>query len=129
MVLNQSQQQQTQPEQQQFGTDNYGNHSFSRALHDLISIDTTNSNQREIEDSNKFDAHLSNTSSLVTSLSSSREGSPEKNGFSMLFGEGPSSVSDKFISSSSTNSWIPSLQLKPAVTMTHLPLYAAWTDA
>ncbi|RZC62817.1 hypothetical protein C5167_024569 [Papaver somniferum] len=140
MVRNHSQQQQHQLQQQQqqqqtasvenlehkpFGTNNYRNLPFSMSLHDLIGIDAMNSNQQGLEDSNRSSAHLSNTSSLVTSLSSSREGSPEKNG---LFG-GQSSNSNKF-SPSSANSWIPSAQLKPtAITMAHLPMFAAWTDA
>ncbi|KAI3972790.1 hypothetical protein MKX01_019448 [Papaver californicum] len=140
MVRNHSQQQQQQHQQHQqttsvenldhnpFGTNNYRNLPFSMALHDLISIDSMNSNQQGLEDSNRSSAHLSNTSSLVTSLSSSREGSPEKNGLSIPFG-GQSSTSNKF-SPSSANSWIPSAQLKPtAITMAHLPMFAAWTDA
>ncbi|OVA01180.1 AP2/ERF domain [Macleaya cordata] len=133
MVLNHSQQQQTtsvEPlDQKPFGISNYRNLPFSMALHDLIGIDSMNSNQQGMEDSTKLGPHLSNTSSLVTSLSSSREGSPDKTGLSMPFG-GPPPASNKFISpSSSTNSWIPSTQLKPALSMAHLPVFAAWTDA
>ncbi|MCL7029670.1 hypothetical protein MKW94_026484 [Papaver nudicaule] len=131
----QLQQQQHQHQQQQaaavehvdhkpFGTNNYRNLPFAMSLHDLIGIDSMNSNQ-QMEDSNRSSAHMSNTSSLVTSLSSSREGSPDKTGF----GGGQSSTSNKF-SPSSANSWIPSAQLKPtAITMAHLPMFAAWTDA
>ncbi|XP_062005095.1 AP2-like ethylene-responsive transcription factor AIL1 [Rosa rugosa] len=75
--------------------------------------------------------HLSNTSSLVTSLSSSREGSPDKSSQPSFFGMPP--TASKFFSSSSTNntvsSWIPAVQSRPGLSLPHMPIFAAWTDA
>nr|XP_043607351.1 AP2-like ethylene-responsive transcription factor ANT [Erigeron canadensis] len=79
----------------------------------------------EGDESSKLGPHLSNASSLVTSLSSSREDSPERNNNNLLpMGlETPPSAS-KFLGTSSGNAWIPT-----AVTRPHIPVYAAWTDA
>lgn len=67
-----------QEQQQQ----HYKNLSFSMALQDLISIEAMNSTQQMFDDSltsTKIDNsnHFSEPSSLVTSLSSSREASPD----------------------------------------------------
>ncbi|KAK9270555.1 hypothetical protein L1049_026136 [Liquidambar formosana] len=107
---------------------NYRNPSFSMALQDLIGIDSVNSNQTMVDESAKLGNHFSNASSLVTSLSSSREASPDKTGPPMLFAKPP--LASRFISPASTvNSWITSAQLRPAaVSMAHLPVFAAWND-
>ncbi|BFG35748.1 hypothetical protein CerSpe_220220 [Prunus speciosa] len=86
--------------------------------------------QAEAEDSAKMGAaHVSNASSLVTSLSSSREGSPDKSCLPSFFGM-PPSASKFFTSSSDTvSSWIPTVQSRPGLTMPHMPIFAAWTDA
>lgn len=96
---------------------NYRSPSFSMALQDLIGIDLVNSSQAMVDDSGKLGTHFSNPSSIVTSLSSSREVSPDKNGSTMLFAKPPLA-----------SSWFPS-QLRPAaISMSHLPVFAAWTD-
>nr|GMD80786.1 AP2-like ethylene-responsive transcription factor ANT [Ipomoea batatas] len=66
------------------------------------------------DESNKMDSHISNPSSLVTSLGSSREGSPDKTGASMVF-----TAKTKFL--------IPAGNVG-AASMPHLPVYAAWND-
>ncbi|XP_058069695.1 AP2-like ethylene-responsive transcription factor CRL5 [Magnolia sinica] len=112
-------------DQKPINTKNYRTPSFSAALHDLIGIDTVNSVDG-IDDSTKMaTAHLSNSSSLVTSLSSSREGSPDKTGLSMLFSK---PVPAKFVGPTPIGSWIPSAPIRPAISMAHMPLFAAWTD-
>ncbi|KAJ0963359.1 hypothetical protein J5N97_028481 [Dioscorea zingiberensis] len=61
---------------------------------------------------------LSNGSSLVSSLSSSREGSPDRNGLSVVFAK-------------PLNPWIAgNQQIRPAVTTmaAQLPVFAAWND-
>ncbi|XP_065873342.1 AP2-like ethylene-responsive transcription factor ANT [Euphorbia lathyris] len=78
--------------------------------------------------------HLSNASSLVTSLSSSREGSPDRASLPMLFAMPPSAASKLFSSSSTAadnvSSWIPTPQLRSsALSLPHMPVFAAWTDA
>lgn len=64
--------------------------------------------------------HLSNASSLVTSLSSSREESP------VLFAK---SSPPNFICPASISSWIPSTQIRPVIPMAHVPVFSAWRDA
>uniref|UniRef100_A0A5B7AM10 Putative AP2-like ethylene-responsive transcription factor ANT isoform X2 n=1 Tax=Davidia involucrata TaxID=16924 RepID=A0A5B7AM10_DAVIN len=82
----------------------------------LVGINTMSSGQAEAEaeadDSAKM---VSNASSLVTSLSSSREGSPDRNNTSLPF---------------AMNSWISSSQMRPPMsTVPRMPVFAAWTDA
>ncbi|KAF8406174.1 hypothetical protein HHK36_008254 [Tetracentron sinense] len=106
---------------------NCRNPSFSVALHDLIGMDTMNSALQEVGASAKLGTHFSNASSQVTSLSSSREGSPDKTGPSMPSARPPGF--SKFISPTTTmNSWIPSAQLRPAISIPHMPVFATWTD-
>ncbi|XP_023002597.1 AP2-like ethylene-responsive transcription factor AIL1 isoform X2 [Cucurbita maxima] len=76
------------------------NASFTMALQDLIGIESLNSASQ-----------FSNASSLVTSLSSSsREGSPEKTKLATVNG---------------VSSWYP---WPAAISMAHLPVFAAWND-
>ncbi|KAB1214940.1 AP2-like ethylene-responsive transcription factor ANT [Morella rubra] len=86
--------------------------------------------QRDIEDSTKMGTPFSNASSLVTSLSSSREGSPDRTSLPVLFGL-PPSASKLFTSpTGAANSWFPSAhELRPAISLPHMPVFAAWTDA
>ncbi|KAJ6678820.1 hypothetical protein OIU85_009295 [Salix viminalis] len=91
--------------------------------------------QQKVEDSAKMGTHMSNASSLVTSLSSSREGSPDRASLPMLFGMPPSAASKFTTPNCDVNSWIPTAaaaasQLRPAaVSLPHMPMFAAWTDA
>lgn len=111
-----------QLDEKQLCIEAYKSQAYSVAPDNLV--------HQEVEDSAKMGAYLSNASSLVTSLSSSREGSPDKSSLPTLFGM-PPSVS-KFFSSSPTNaavnSWIPSAQPRPAISLPHMPIFAAWTD-
>ncbi|KAA8531535.1 hypothetical protein F0562_006244 [Nyssa sinensis] len=104
--------------------------SFSVAAHDLIGINTMSSgDQQAVDESAKMETHLSNASSLVTSLSSSREGSPDRNNSLPLLFATPPSASKFFTSSTNAmNSWISSAQLRPPMAMPHVPVFAAWTD-
>lgn len=112
--------------------DRNNNAPISAALQDLIGIDSNH--QQMVDESsantttNKLNGghHFLNPSSLVTSLSSSREGSPDKAG-SMLFGRPP--LASKLVTpTTATGSWFPS-QIRPTtITMSHLPLFAAWND-
>ncbi|KAJ4962670.1 hypothetical protein NE237_022609 [Protea cynaroides] len=107
---------------------NYRNPSFSGALHDLIGIDHGIDTAPGVDDSGKQGTYMSNASSLVTRLSSSREGSPDRSGLPMLFAK--STAASKLVGpTAAMNAWIPSAQLKPAMAMPHIPLFAAWTDA
>ncbi|XP_039116884.1 AP2-like ethylene-responsive transcription factor CRL5 [Dioscorea cayenensis subsp. rotundata] len=83
--------------------------------HGMFNIDNNNNNNNTTQ--------LSNTSSLVSSLSSSREGSPDRNGLSVLFAK-------------PLNSWIAGTQqqqqLRPSAAVAtmaaQLPVFAAWND-
>ena len=113
--------------------DNYKTQAFLLSPENVIGFDCMSSaHQHELEDQSKMGAHVSNASSLVTSLSSSREESPDRASLPMLFGMPPSASSKLFASpTSDLNSWIPaaSAQLRPAVSLPHVPVFAAWTDA
>ncbi|CAK9312493.1 unnamed protein product [Citrullus colocynthis] len=113
----------------------YRNTSFSMALQDLIGIESLNASTHGIEDDvSKQVTHFSNSSSLVTSLSSSREGSPDKTNLSMPFGKPPPLMASKLIGATSgvgVGAWYPSpQQLRPtaAISMAHLPVFATWND-
>jgi len=121
-----SQQQQSNgSEQKLMNCGNYRNSAFSGALQDLIGIDS-------VDVCSKIGTHFSNASSLVTSLSSSREASPEKTGPSLLFPKPPMETKIVNPISTSVTSWLPSptVQMRPppAISLSHLPVFAAWTD-
>ncbi|GER37481.1 integrase-type DNA-binding superfamily protein [Striga asiatica] len=92
---------------------NYGqnNPTFSGALHDLISMNPC----RKFVDESSANANLS---SIVTSLSSTREGSLEK------FGGGSRLLLTK-PSGGAIGSWINSIA---PLTTAHLPVFTAWND-
>nr|QNI23748.1 AP2/ERF transcription factor [Camptotheca acuminata] len=119
--------------EKQMSIGHYRNPSFSMALQDLIGIESVNTTHPIADEADKLGAHFSNPSSLVTSLSSSREASPDKTGPSVLFAK-PLPLTAKFTGPASTgNSWIPSAaaQFRPAaapLSMAHLPVFAAWND-
>ncbi|KAL7154908.1 hypothetical protein ABFS83_03G035700 [Erythranthe nasuta] len=84
---------------------NNNNNPFSGGLHDLmIGMGSSQTKNNAMGPA----PNLSNASSLVTSLSSSREGSPDK-----------------------YTSWISSDKLKPVLltNKAHLPVFANWNDA
>ncbi|KAL8490208.1 hypothetical protein ACS0TY_025450 [Phlomoides rotata] len=120
---------------QENGTLNQGNYQhtppFAVALHDLIGLES--SHQTVVDDSTTAMApHFSNASSLVTSLSSSREGSPEKYGAPINIFAKPNTTSGaKFIEPlSNMGSWISTSAMRPVQLATaHLPVFAAWNDA
>ncbi|TMW88766.1 hypothetical protein EJD97_018135 [Solanum chilense] len=82
--------------------------------------------QGQMDESVRINTHLSNDSSLVTSLGSSREVSPAKNNGHLMHNFAMPQSAPKLIPSPATNitSWISSAQLRPNV-----PVFAAWTDA
>ncbi|KAI4337087.1 hypothetical protein L6164_015541 [Bauhinia variegata] len=123
-------------EQKNMNSGNYRNSALSMALQDLIGIDSVGSGQPMLDDSAKIGTHFSNPSSLVTSLSSSREASPDKNGPALLFPKPPmaSKIVSPIASAAAVTSWFPSsaaaTQLRPAsaIPISHLPVFAAWND-
>ncbi|GMJ15257.1 COMPLEMENTING A PROTEIN KINASE C MUTANT 1, AINTEGUMENTA, DRAGON [Hibiscus trionum] len=112
-------------------TGNYQSVTFSMALQDLIGVDLVNSTQPMVDESSKPGTHYSNPSSSVTSVSNSRDGSPNKTGSTMIFAKPP--MASKFVSPTNGVNWFPSsteAQLRPAaaISMAHLPLFAAWNE-
>lgn len=99
----------------------YKNSSFSMALQNLIGNESTNSSHLLVNESTKINNHhLSDPSSLVTSLDSSREGSPDKSGNAVIPYATPSIYS----------SWITSSQSRAAqISTAHLPVFAAWNSS
>ncbi|ESW27793.1 hypothetical protein PHAVU_003G232600 [Phaseolus vulgaris] len=97
------------------------NQSFSVALDSMF--------HQEVEESSKVRTHVSNPSSLATSLNSSREGSPDRTSLPML--SGMPSTASKLLSTNpnNVNSWDPSPHLRPALSLPQMPVFAAWTDA
>ncbi|KAF9682433.1 hypothetical protein SADUNF_Sadunf05G0108400 [Salix dunnii] len=120
-------------DQKSLSVGNYRSTSFSVAVQDLMGMDhSVNSSQPVVDESSKLGTHLSNPSSLVTSLSSSREASPDKTGTPMLFAKPP--LASKFNGpAANVTPWIQAAaaaaQMRPpAISMAHLPLFAAWND-
>ncbi|KAJ6735496.1 AP2-LIKE ETHYLENE-RESPONSIVE TRANSCRIPTION FACTOR ANT [Salix purpurea] len=117
-------------DQKSMSVGNYRSTSFSVAVQDLMGMDhSVSSSQPVADESTKLGTHLSNPSSLVTSLSSSREASPDKTGTPMLFAKPP--LASKFIGpTTNVTPWIQAAaQLRPpAISMAHLPVFAAWND-
>ncbi|KAL9238025.1 hypothetical protein vseg_012504 [Gypsophila vaccaria] len=97
--------------------DDYANQSFSLALRDIVGHEADG-------DSVKLgSAQLSNGSSLVTSLHSSREGSPREE--SLLL----SHYGSKFVGPASVVSpWIAATQ-SAAISVANHPVFAAWGNA
>lgn len=114
-------------DQKSMSSGNYRSSSFS--MQDLIGTDhSVNSSQLVVDESAKLGTLLSNPSSLVTSLSSSREPSPDKTATPMLLAKPP--LASKFVSpTASVNPWFQAAQLRPAaIPMSHLPVFATWND-
>ncbi|XP_057419741.1 AP2-like ethylene-responsive transcription factor ANT isoform X2 [Lotus japonicus] len=88
---------------------------------------------QEVEESSKVRSHVSNPSSLATSLSSSREGSPDRTSMApVLSGIASTAAASKLLAAnpnSNVNSWDPSHHLRPALSLPQIPVFAAWTDA
>ncbi|WVZ60690.1 hypothetical protein U9M48_010677 [Paspalum notatum var. saurae] len=100
------------------------NEAFS-LLHDIVSVDAG-------AGGSSASAHMSNASSLAPSVSNSREQSPDRGGgggLAMLFARPP--AASKLACPLPLSSWVsPSpVSARPGVSIAHLPMFAAWTDA
>ncbi|CAL9775072.1 unnamed protein product [Musa acuminata subsp. burmannicoides] len=130
IVLYQSTQQHTPPsseprnhEPMMIGGDYRSPMTYSAAHHGLMGVEA-GSSVHGVDDSEKLsNAHLSNQSSLVTSLGSSREGSPDRTGLSMMY----VNASPKFNPTPLVSS-IPNMQLRPSASITQMPVFDAWND-
>ncbi|GJM96766.1 hypothetical protein PR202_ga13629 [Eleusine coracana subsp. coracana] len=94
------------------------------ALHDIVSVDAAHG------------GNMSNASSLATSVSNSREQSPDRGGgLAMLFAKpvAAAAASNKLAYSPlPLGSWVSSASPSAragGVSIAHLPMFAAWTDA
>lgn len=86
-----------------------------------------------VEDLGKAGMHLSNPSSLVTSLGSSREGSPERSLVPTSLGvvhPGTDLSRPSYASAAlkDASPWIPTSEIRPGVAVPHMPVFASWTD-
>ncbi|GMI91069.1 hypothetical protein HRI_002776200 [Hibiscus trionum] len=107
--------------------ENYRNPTFSSALHDLVGVDSVRSSQPMVDESTRLGTQYSNSSSLATSVSNSREDSPDKAGSPMLFAKPPSA--SKLVTPTNGVSWFPTASMRPGtLSMAHFTLFAALTD-
>ncbi|XP_074592644.1 AP2-like ethylene-responsive transcription factor ANT [Curcuma longa] len=105
----------------------YQNEPFANHLHSIVG-GMDSSSMQSIGDSGNS-GNLStvigmHSLSLITDLSNSREGSPDRADISMFFAKTPPKLSP-----SPVNSWMPPTQLRPGLPFDHLPMFAAWADA
>ncbi|KAF0908311.1 hypothetical protein E2562_024725 [Oryza meyeriana var. granulata] len=114
-----------------------GSEAFS-VLHDLVAVDTAAAAHEGAAAAAHMSMSMSAASSLVTSLSNSREGSPDRGGgLSMLFAKptaaaAASQAASKLMAPLPLGSWVsspPASSRPTAVSIAHMPLFAAWTDA
>ncbi|KAG0552069.1 hypothetical protein BDA96_01G476900 [Sorghum bicolor] len=102
------------------------NDSQHPSLHGIVGLD----HHLGVPGKTSGSINFSNSSSQVTSLGNSREGSPERLGLAMLYGKQPSAVSLATMSP-----WMPMAAqtvaqvLKQPNVVSHLPVFAAWADA
>ncbi|KAI4375072.1 hypothetical protein MLD38_012984 [Melastoma candidum] len=129
------------------GCSTFRNCSFSMDVQALIAAGTVTDESADM--AARIDAHFSNPSSLVTSLSSSREGSPDKAAAAFAnkshFSSSSSSSTSKLLlngpsSAVAVTSWFPSTMTMATTTthfrsgpsagiaMSHLPVFAAWNE-
>lgn len=115
----------SQPQSQQGS--NCMTSSYSVAVQDLAGMESVSLGHPTEGDHHRLRGpHFSNPASLVTSLGSSREGSPERAGPGLGFEKPP--LGSKFMSPPAgpvSSPWFP----PTAISMSHLPVFAAWGDA
>ncbi|CAD6207851.1 unnamed protein product [Miscanthus lutarioriparius] len=112
--------------QQQQHQDLLSSEAFS-LLHDIVSVDAAGTGGCSAS------AHMSNASSLAPSVSNSREQSPDRGGggLAMFFAKPAASV-PRLGCPLPLGSWVsPSAvsSARPGVSIAHLPMFTAWTDA
>nr|CAB3501515.1 unnamed protein product [Digitaria exilis] len=101
--------------------------SGSHSMHGIVGLDVecvAHDHHLDVVPGKTGSVSFSNSSSLVTSLSNSREGSPERLGLAMLYGKQQHAVS---LAAMST--WMPVPAPTGQHVVSHLPVFAAWADA
>nr|CAB3493071.1 unnamed protein product [Digitaria exilis] len=98
-------------------------------LHDIVSVDAGHGG-------GGASAPMSNASSLAPSVSNSREQSPDRGSgaggsLAMLFAKPVATAASKLACPLPLGSWVsPSpVSARPGVSIAHLPMFTAWTDA
>ncbi|CAL4929932.1 unnamed protein product [Urochloa decumbens] len=101
--------------------------SDSHSLHGIVGLDVECvAHDHHLEFSSKSGGvNFSNSSSLVTSLGNSREGSPERLGLAMLYNKQQPNA----VSLASVSPWMPMPAPTAQHVVSHLPVFAAWADA
>ncbi|CAD6210289.1 unnamed protein product [Miscanthus lutarioriparius] len=101
------------------------------SLHGVVGLDiecAVHDHHLDVPGKTTGSINFSNSSSQVSSLGNSREGSPERLGLAMLYGKQPSAVA-------TMSPWMPMAAqtvaqvLKQPNVISHLPVFAAWADA
>ena len=114
--------------QQQQHQDLLSSEAFS-LLHDIVSVDAAGTGGG----GGSASANMSNASSLAPSVSNSREQSPHRGdgGLAMFFAK-PAAAVPRLACPLPLGSWVsPSAvsSARPGVSIAHLPMFTAWTDA
>ncbi|KAL6649534.1 hypothetical protein ACP70R_013758 [Stipagrostis hirtigluma subsp. patula] len=104
--------------------------SDPQSLHGVVGLDMEGAAHDLDVPGKNVGVNFSSSPSLVTSLGTSREGSPERLGLAMLYAKHPNAVSVAAMSP-----WMPmpapaaSHVLRSPSAVSHLPVFAAWADA
>jgi AP2-like factor, ANT lineage len=128
MVLYHSSQQVQQFQQNQPRFENERTHqTFSSVSLDYMF------HQEVVEEASKMRTHVSNASSLATSLSSSREGSPDRTSLQNLSGIMPSTASKLLVTSAPNRQMLSpfllfSITLSSKISMFFFLIHFAWRD-
>ncbi|KAL6867421.1 hypothetical protein ACP4OV_015445 [Aristida adscensionis] len=102
------------------------------SLHGVVGLDAACAAHGELDDPGKTGGvNISNSSSLVTSLGTSREGSPERLNLAMIYAKQQNAVGEAAMSP-----WMPMPApttalhvLRTPSTVSQIPVFAAWADA
>ncbi|CAL9132771.1 unnamed protein product [Musa textilis] len=98
---------------------------FSPVLHGLV-VESLSPAQG-VGDLEKIgNRHAANPASAMATVGCSpEEGHHDGTGFSLMYGK----ASPKFTNSTTISSWVPPAQLRPTVSISQMPVFAAWGDA
>ncbi|RWW55806.1 hypothetical protein BHE74_00037511 [Ensete ventricosum] len=98
---------------------------FSPVLHGLV-VESLSPAQGVGDLEKTGNCHAANPASTMTTVGCSpEEGHLDGTGFSLMYAK----ASAKFTSSTTISSWVPPAQLRPTISMSQMPVFAAWGDA
>ncbi|RRT59537.1 hypothetical protein B296_00030117 [Ensete ventricosum] len=98
---------------------------FSPVLHGLV-VESLSPAEGVGDLEKTGNCHAANPASTMTTVGCSpEEGQLDGTGFSLMYAK----ASAKFTSSTTISSWVPPAQLRPTISMSQMPVFAAWGDA